>query len=128
MRHVNADHPLAPIIAGLLGAALVGATLMSPATNVAWAQTEPSTAANGVLLPPADFDPAAVRNEDLAESAVVPATSTAPVSPAGESIPAGTPEAGNSMTTILGGSDVAVSSVGGSYEVDRPSKRSERKK
>jgi hypothetical protein len=128
MRHVNVDHPLTPIIAGLLGAALVGATLVSPATNVAWAQTESSTAANGVLLPPTDFDPAAARNEDLDESGVVPATSTAPVSPADESIPTGTPEAGNSTTTILGGSDVAVSSVGGSYEVDRPSKRSERKK
>lgn len=128
MRHVRVDHPLTPIIAGLLGVALVGATLLSPAPNVAWAQTEPSTAANGILLPPADFDPAAARNEDLAESAVVPATSTAPDSPAAESTPAGTPEAGNSTTTILGGSDVAVSSVGGSYEVDRPSKRSERKK
>ena len=127
MRPVTVDHPLTPIIAALLGAALVGATLVSPATNVAWAQTEPSMAANGVSLPPADFDPAAVRNEDLAESAVVPAISTDPDSPAGESAPAGTPEAGNSTTTVLGGSDVAVSSVGGSYEVDRPNKRSGRK-
>jgi hypothetical protein len=127
MRHVKVDHPLTPIIAALLGAALVGATLVSPATNVAWAQTESSTAANGVLLPPADFDPAVARNENLAESAVVPATSTASDSSADESAPAGTPEAGNSTTTVLGGSDVAVSSVGGSYEVDRPSKRSGRK-
>jgi hypothetical protein len=128
MGHVKVDHPLTPIIAALFGAALVGATLLSAAPNVVWAQTEPSPAANGVLLPPADFDPTAVRNDDLTASAVVPATSTAPVSPADESTPAGTPEAGNSTTTILGGSDVAVSSVGGSYEVDRPNKRSGRKK
>ena len=127
MGHVNVDHPLTPIIAALLGAALVGAILVSAAPNVAWAQTEPTTAANGVSLPAAEFDPAAARNEDLAESAVLPAASTAPVSPADESSPAGTPEAGNSTTTVLGGSDVAVSSVGGSYEVDRPSKRSGRK-
>ena len=128
------NHPLAPMISALVGAAIVGATLLSPATKVAWAQAEPSTAANGVLPPPADFDPVAARNEGLAESSVEPATSTAPVPPADESTPTGTPEAvadapeaGNSTTTILGGSDVAVSSVGGSYEVDRPSKRSERK-
>jgi hypothetical protein len=94
------------------------------------------------LLPPENFDPAAARSEDLIDSAVVPATSTAPVSSADESIAtdapeaaAGTPEAttdtpadGGSTTTVLSGSDVAVSSVGGSYEVNGPSKRSERKK
>ena len=42
--------------------------------DVAEAQTEPNTAANGVLLPPQDYDPAAARNVDRAESAVVPAT------------------------------------------------------
>ena len=115
--------------------------MLSPdGTNVAQAQTDPATAANGVLLPPLDYDPAAARNEDLAESALVPTASTAPVSSADESAdwhsgsradaPETVTDAGNgdSMTTILGGSDVAVSSVGGSYEVDRPNKRSERKK
>jgi hypothetical protein len=127
MGHVKVDHPLTPIIAALIGAAILGATLVSAAPNVAWAQTEPSTAANGVVLPPADFDPAGARDEGLAESAVMPSTSTAPDSSADESAPAGTPAAGNSTTTVLGGSDVAVSSVGGSYEVDRPNKRSGRK-
>jgi hypothetical protein len=89
------------------------------------------------LLPPLDYDPVAARNEDLAglaESAVAPATPTPTADPAETSAvtdaPVATtdaPESGNSVTTSLGGSDVAVSSVGGSYEVDRPKKRSERK-
>ena len=138
-----------PAVAAVLITALAGAGVLSlVAPDVAEAQTEPSTAANGILLPPVDFDPAAARNEDLAEIAVVSATSTAPVPPADESTVtedanavAATPDAvgdapdaitdapetGNSVTTILGGSDVAVSSVGGSYEVDRPTKRSARK-
>lgn len=144
MGHIKADRPgVASIIAAVLGTALVAATLLSPtATNVAQAQTDLASAANGVLLPPLDYDPVAARNEDLAESALVPTASPALVSPADESAATGTPEAGadapetvtdgaadgDSMTAILAGSDVAVSSVGGSYEVDRPNKRSERKK
>ena len=143
MRHLTADRPVTSIIAAVLGVALMGATLLSPAvSNVVYAQAEPVTAANGVLLPPADFDPAGARNEGLTESAVVAATPTAPVSSADESTATDaaetttdTPEAttdapasGSSTTTVLGGSDVAVSSVGGSYEVDRPNRRSERKR
>ena len=141
----------------VLGATLAGAALLTPiATHVAQAQTEPAIAANGVLLPPLGFDPAAARNQDLTEIAVVSSTSTAPVSASGETTATGTseaatdapeattdtpeattdapeagtdaPENGNSVTTSLGGSDVAVSSVGGSYEVDRTKKRSDRKK
>ncbi|HKG29206.1 MAG TPA: hypothetical protein VKB01_08725 [Thermomicrobiales bacterium] len=135
MRHVTADRPTASIFAAVVGAALVGATLLSAAAvNVAQAQNEPLVAANGVLLPSPYDDPAAARIADVAESAVVSATETAPAPPADESTPSGTPEAavgapeaGNSTTTILGGSDVAVSSVGGSHEVDGPRRRSERK-
>jgi hypothetical protein len=108
--------------------------LSAAAVNVAQAQNEPLVAANGVLLPSPYDDPAAARIADVAESAVVSATETAPAPPADESTPSGTPEAavgapeaGNSTTTILGGSDVAVSSVGGSHEVDGPRRRSERK-
>jgi hypothetical protein len=133
----------------VLGAALLGATLLSPlAVNVAQAQTEPRTAANGIVLPSPYDDPAAARIADLVESSVAPATATTPVPPADETTatdtpePAaetpdaaadapdaitGAPEAGTSAPIVLGGADVAVSSVGGSYEVDRPSKRSERK-
>jgi hypothetical protein len=135
MRHVTADRPTASIFAAVIGAALVGAALLSAAAvNVAQAQNEPLVAANGVLLPSPYDDPAAARIADVAESAVVSATETAPAPPADESTPSGTPEAavgapeaGNSTTTILGGSDVAVSSVGGSHEVDGPRRRSERK-
>ena len=123
-----------PVIAALFVGALVGATLLSPAaTDVARAQTEPPTAANGVLLPPLDYDPVAARNEDLAASAVAPATQTPPVESADASAVTATPEtvtdapvSGSSVTTSLGGSDVIVSSVGGSYEVDGPRKRSHR--
>jgi hypothetical protein len=135
MRHVIADRPTTSIFAAVVGAALVGATLLSAAAvNVAEAQDEPLVAANGVLLPSPYDDPAAARIADLAESALVSDTETAPAPPADESPPSGTPEAavgapeaGNSTTTILGGSDVAVSSVGGSHEVDGPRRRSERK-
>src|SRR5829696_754324 len=80
MKRVKADRSgLASIFAAVLGVALAGATFLSPAaTNVSRAQTEPATAANGVLLPPFEFDPAAARIEDLAEIAVDPEASTAP--------------------------------------------------
>jgi hypothetical protein len=143
MKYLTADRPAISIVAAVLGVALMGATLLSSAVpNVVYAQAEPVTAANGVLLPPADFDPAGARSEGSTESAVAAATPTAPVSSADESTasdasetttdtPEGTtdaPTGGSSTTTVLGGSDVAVSSVGGSYEVDRPNKRSERKR
>lgn len=143
MQHVSSNRPQGSIFAAVLGAALVGSTLLGPlAVNVAQAQTEPLTAANGVVLPSPYDDPAAARIADLAESSVAPATATTPVSPADETTAtgapeavadapdaaSGAPEAGTSAPIVLGGADVAVSSVGGSYEVDRPSKRSERKK
>jgi hypothetical protein len=150
MEHVRSDRSLAAIFAAVLGAALVGGTLLSPlAMNVALAQTEPLVAANGVVLPSPYEDPAAARIADLAESAVVTTTATTPVPPADETTTTDAPEAaaetpdaaadapdavtdapeaGTSAPIVLGGADVAVSSVGGSNEVDRPSKRSERKK
>jgi hypothetical protein len=136
MEHVKAVRPVASKFFAVLGAALVGAILLTPAVmDVAQAQSEPDTAANGLLLPPQDFDPVAARNTGLAESAVVPGTPTTQAVPADASTASEAPvaatdaaENGSSTTTSLGGSDVAVSSVGGSHEVDRPNKRSERKK
>jgi len=143
MGTVSADRPVPSLIAAPLGAALAGTILLSPAaTIVAHAQTEPDTAANGVVLPSPYYDPAAARIADLAESAAVTNSAMAPAPPADESAATDAPEAvseapdavaeapetGNSVTTVLGGSDVAVSSVGGSHEVDRPSKRSGHKK
>lgn len=134
MAHVKADRPVAITVAAVLGAAIVGAILLSPAMmDVAQAQTEPATAANGVLLPPLDYDPVAARNEALTESIGISGTPAPPVdstdaSTATEAPETATdaPENGSSTTTSLGGSDVAVSSVGGSHEVDRPGRRSER--
>jgi hypothetical protein len=144
MRHVDLNCPVpASRIAAVLAAALIGTALLSPMrVHVARAQTEPPTAANGVLLPPPDFDPVTARNGYLIESADAPVTSSAPDSGAAEStatdapeavadapdVAADAPETGNSVTTSLGGADVAVSSVGGSNEVDSPKKRSDRKK
>jgi len=144
MRHVNLDRPVpASLIAAVLGTVLIGAALLSPMEmHVARAQTEPPTAANGVMLPPADFDPVAARNGNLIGSAGAPVTPSAIDSGAAESTATDAPEAvadapdaaadapetGNSVTTSLGGADVAVSSVGGSNEVDSPKKRSDRKK
>lgn len=48
------------------------------------------------------------------------------LAPATPVVPALPPEEGGSMTTSLGGSDVAVASVGGSYEVDAPKRRGHR--
>jgi hypothetical protein len=135
MERVNAARALiVPAIASLLLTALVGASVLNLVRpDVAEAQTEPNTAANGVVLPPQDYDPAANRNVDRADSAVVPATPASPVdstdASTGTDSPdavAGVPGNGSSTTTSLGGSDVAVSSVGGSYEVDRPNKRSQK--
>ena len=145
MRHVNLVPPVpASLFAAVLGVALIGATLLSTlGMHVAQAQTEPPTAANGVLLPPPDFDPVTARGGYLIESAVAAATSTAADSTPDESTTSDAPESvadapdaaatdapenGNSVTTTLGGADVAVSSVGGSNEVDSPKKRSDRKK
>jgi len=145
MRDFNLDRLVpASLIAVVLGAALIGAAMLSPmGMHVAQAQTEPPTAANGVLLPPPDFDPVAARGGYLIESAVAASTSTAAdstpdgsttsdapesVADAPDAAAADGPENGNSATTTLGGADVAVSSVGGSNEVDSPKKRSNRKK
>jgi hypothetical protein len=136
MEYLKAVRPVASKFAAVLGAALIGAILLTPVVmDVAQAQTEPDTAANGLLLPPQDFDPVAARNVGVAESAVVAGTPTPPTDSVDASTVSEAPvaatdaaENGSSTTTSLGGSDVAVSSVGGSHEVDRPKKRSDRKK
>jgi hypothetical protein len=129
MWRINAGRTLVvPAIACVLFTALAGASVLNlAATDVAEAQTEPVTAANGVLLPPPNYDPVAARNEGVAESATVPATPKPAAPPADGSIGTDTPQNGNSVTTSLGGSDVMVSSVGGSNEIDRPDNRSRSK-
>jgi hypothetical protein len=56
-------------------------------------------------------------NQAAPPASPVPSQSTAAPAPPGD---------GNSMTTSLGGSDIAVSSVGGSYEVDGPARKRNR--
>ena len=116
------------VIAAVLLSALAGASVLSlVAPDLVEAQSEPNTAANGIVLPPLGYDPVAARNEDATGSATAPGTPTPTTTSDDGTTTTEAPEGGNSVTTILGGSDVAVSSVGGSYEVDRPSKRSRKK-
>ena len=129
MGRINAGRALVvSASAAVLFSAVAGASLLSwVAPDPVEAQTETNTAANGIVLPPLNYDPAAARNEDATESATAPGTPTPAAPLVDGAAVTEAPESGNSVTTILGGSDVAVSSVGGSYEVDRPSKRSRKK-
>jgi hypothetical protein len=86
--------------------------------------------------------PANVRAQDEAVLAEPPASSSepdnsavasdapaavgtpfAPIAPAGATSGAGTAGDGSATMTSLGGADIAVSSTGGSYEVDAPGNR-----
>ena len=133
MRRINAGRTLVPAIAFLLITGVAVAVALNLTTpEVAEAQTEPNTAANGIALPPLDYDPVAARSDGAAAGTTAAGTTAAgtptPADPAGDGpTAAGAPDSGSAMTTSLGGADVAVSSVGGSYEVDRPSKRSRKK-
>ena len=134
MRRVIASRPVSfLVIAAFLVAALAGANVLGPVmTDSARAQSEPITTVNRVQLPPpvpgVDYDPVQIRENESTEGAVTPATPAAPVYPADASTVVDAADNGGSLTTSLGGSDIAVSSVGGSYEVDSPKKRSNRKK
>ena len=112
---------------------LAAADVLSPmATGVALAQTEPITTVNGIQLPPpvpgVDYTPVEIETAGPDEGLVVPATPTAPLLTSDSSAVSGTAGPAGTLTTSLRGSDVAMSSVGGSYEVDAPKKRSRRKK
>jgi hypothetical protein len=72
--------------------------------------------------------PSAIVDEhvsDASGSPSVPATPFVPASSTGQSN-SGLIETGDGLTTNLGGSDVAVSSVGGSYEIDGPKRKARR--
>lgn len=115
-------------VAGLLIVALVGVVAINPAlTRVARAQTEPITTVNGIQLPPSvpglDYDPVDIGSHGPADDFAIPGTPVPAVSSADASTVVDAPGNSGSLTTSLGGSDIAVSSVGGSYEVDSPKKR-----
>lgn len=101
----------AALIGGLGVAIAFGVLLVSADTgpgSLVEAQTAPS--------PPAVTDPGA---GGAPASAPVAATPAAPPV-------AAAPVVNGSMTTSLGGSDIAVSSVGGSYEVDGPARKAKK--
>jgi hypothetical protein len=112
-------------------AALAGSGVLNPAaTFIADAQSEPVTTVNGIQLPPpvpgSDYTTGEIGPE---EGRLIAGTPTAPVLPGDSSSGIEVlPDTSGAVTTSLVGSDVAVSSVGGSYEVDSPKRRSHRKK
>ena len=121
------------VVVVFLVAALAGAGVLNPAsTLIVDAQSEPVTTVNGIHLPPPvpglDYTTIDTEDADLVEGLVIPGTPTVPILPGDTPTSPDAPDTGGALTTSLGGSDVAVSSVGGSYEVDAPKKRSQRKK
>ena len=121
------------VVVAFLVAALAGSGMFTPsATFVADAQSEPVTTVNGIQLPPSvpglDYTTVDTGDGDLIEGLVIPGTPTAPILPGDTSPSLDVPDTEGAVTTSLGGSDVTVSSVGGSYEVDAPKKRSHRNK
>ena len=127
-RNIPSRHLAVVTVVGVLVVALLGTITLNPvATKVAQAQSEPITTVNGIEIPPPipelDDIPAAVGKEGPANDALVSGTPAPPVFPADASTVVDAPDNGGSLTTSLGGSDIAVSSVGGSYEVDGPKKR-----
>ena len=115
-------------------AALAGSGVLNPAaTFIADAQSEPVTTVNGIQLPPpvpgSDYTTVETGEIGPEEGRLIAGTPTAPVLPGDSSSGIEVlPDTSGAVTTSLVGSDVAVSSVGGSYEVDSPKKRSHRRK
>ena len=134
MRRLNTGRSGAILVfSALLVGALAGVDALGlRATGVARAQTESVTTVNGIQLPPPvpglDYTTADIEEVDSTEDLVISATQTAPLLPEESPAVLDAPEDGGTLTTSLGGSDVTVSSVGGSYEVDGAKKRSRKKR
>jgi hypothetical protein len=134
MMGVMRDGPVAVLVVVIfLVAALTGAGVLNPAaTFVADAQSEPVTTVNGIVLPPQvpglDYTSLDEADAGAIDGLLVPATPTVPLTSDDAPADPAAPESDGASTTSLGGQDVTVSSVGGSYEVDSPKKRSNRRK
>jgi len=94
------------------------------------AQSETPAAISAIQTPPSvpgiDYSLAGTGGSSPTLSALAPAT---PVPLASSGIATSSPaigQADGSMTTSLGGSDIAVSSVGGSHQVDAPGRKPNR--
>jgi hypothetical protein len=117
MRHIWSR----PIVIFLAAAALLAAlavSVLDPATGPqAQAQTD-----YAIQTPPPvpGIDYSAIEAADAAPPPLLAdmASPVPPQMPDNATKVAGDPSAGGSMTASLGGSDIAVSSVGGSYERD----------
>jgi hypothetical protein len=114
------------IVIVLSAIALVAFSAVEPLlSRVAEAQDQTGEIPVGMQSPIPGVDYSDVAGGDLIESDTAPATPAVPVIPAeGEKI--GEVPAGGMTTASLGGSDVAVASVGGSYQVDAPHKKKRR--
>lgn len=138
--HLSRRSLLATGAGGGIGLALAAGALAPWASRNAEAQVDPSQPA--AELTPGQYDPA-LAGTDPALGGVDPAlagtdptlaaTDTALAIPATPMVTAEAPipeptweatEAG--MATSLGGSDVAVASVGGSYQVDAPRRKADK--
>jgi hypothetical protein len=98
-------------------------------TRVASAQDESPTTGQPIPTPPLVSGIEYITDETGQDTSMAPAltaaTPSAPSEPATTLSP-GAPVQGGVVTASLGGSDVAVSSVGGSNEVDAPKRRGKR--
>jgi hypothetical protein len=125
-----AIRPLVWIVA-VIAVVLATAALAGPNVSIdALAQTEPEAASSTIQIPPPvpGVDYSAAETGDVAPitEAAPPATPIPPAMPESATGEPLVPQTGGSYTTSLGGSDVAVESVGGSYEVDAPGRRGKR--
>lgn len=114
MRQATGIRPIV-VAAGLA----VTVTIAFAMSTLDLAQAQDAVAPAGSVTPP----PAAPGDEPASGGEPAPAPPASPVAPAGTTGSAPTPpvpDIAGSHSTSLGGSDIAVSSAGGSYEVDGP--------
>ena len=115
--------------AGLAGFAFVAtafAALLSGAVAPELARETEAQVQTGPVQPPPAVGEGLPADAGAIGSDLAPATPVPPANPANATTIGGIVDSGGSVTTSLGGSDVAVSSVGGSYEVDGPKRRAKR--
>ncbi len=93
------------------------------------AQAQPTVAGSLIQLPPPvpglDYTPPDPSQATIPEAATTTGTPVAPASASDTGAGTVAPAIDGSVTASLGGSDISVSSVGGSYERDAPNKRRE---
>ncbi|MGH2613853.1 MAG: hypothetical protein ACRDJC_01320 [Thermomicrobiales bacterium] len=120
-----------PILATILFtvAVVTAGTLSSAGTDIANAQDQSSATGHAIQTPPPvpgiEYTTDGTGTVPSAAPALTGATPAAPVDSGATTAP-GAPVEGGTITASLGGSDIAVSSVGGSYEVDGPRRRAKR--